>query len=160
MASFQQVIIMGHLGVDPEVRYSGAGTAIANFSIATSEQWTDKQSGEKQERTEWHRVVFFGRAAEIAGEYLKKGSLATIVGKLRTEKYTDRDGVERWTTKVYGDELKLMGGPSGDRQQGGGQQRSERPQDRSTRLNQQQGGGSHQQSAPPQQSFDDDDIPF
>lgn len=157
MASFQQVIITGHLGGDPEVRYSGSGLAIANFSIATSEQWTDKQSGEKQERTEWHRIVFFGRAAEVAGEYLKKGAQAMVIGKLRTEKYTDKDGIERYTTKVYGDELKMLGRASDN---GGVQQRSERPQDRSTRLNQQQGGGSRQQSAPPQQSFDDDDIPF
>lgn len=142
MASLNQVQIIGNLGGDPETRYTAGGTAVANFSVATTERWKDKQSGEQQEQTEWHRVVFFGRLAEIAGEYLKKGASVFVQGRLQTEKWTDKEGVERYTTKIIGGDLRMLGG----KPEGGQQQR--------------QAGGSRPQSAPPQQQFGDDDIPF
>jgi single-strand DNA-binding protein len=109
MASVNKVILLGNLGRDPETRYTTGGDAVTNLSIATSEQWKDK-SGEKQERTEWHRVVLFGRQAEIAGEYLKKGRSVYIEGRLQTRKYTDKDGVEKYSTEVVGDRMQLIGG--------------------------------------------------
>ncbi|TBR37006.1 MULTISPECIES: single-stranded DNA-binding protein [Dyella] len=129
-----KVIIVGNLGADPETRYTGNGTAITSLRIATSEQWTDKQSGERQERTEWHRVKIFGKLAEIAGEYLKKGRQVYIEGSLRTDKYTDKDGVERFSTDIIANEMQMLGGNAGEgggggggggfqRSQGGGQQR-------------------------------------
>ena len=121
MASVNKVILLGNLGRDPETRYTTGGDAVTNLNIATSEQWKDK-SGEKQERTEWHRVVLFGRQAEIAGEYLKKGRSVYIEGRLQTRKYTDKDGVEKYSTEVvlqqYRGELTMLdarggGGDSG-----------------------------------------------
>ena len=109
MASVNKVILLGNLGRDPETRYTTGGDAVANLSIATSEQWKDK-NGEKQERTEWHRVVLFGRQAEIAGEYLKKGRSVYIEGRLQTRKYTDKDGVEKYSTEIVGDRMQLIGG--------------------------------------------------
>lgn len=107
MSGVNKVIILGYLGKDPEVRYQPDGGAVANFSIATSESFKDK-SGEKQERTEWHRIVLWGRLAEIAGEYLKKGSLAYVEGKIQTRKWTDKEGQERYTTEIVGSRLQLM----------------------------------------------------
>ena len=109
MASVNKVIILGNLGRDPETRYTTGGDAVTNLNIATSEQWKDK-AGEKQERTEWHRVVLFGRQAEIAGEYLKKGRSVYIEGRLQTRKYTDKDGVEKYSTEIVGDRMQLIGG--------------------------------------------------
>ncbi len=109
MASVNKVILLGNLGRDPETRYTTGGDAVTNLNIATSEQWKDK-SGEKQERTEWHRVVLFGRQAEIAGEYLKKGRSVYIEGRLQTRKYTDKDGVEKYSTEIVGDRMQLIGG--------------------------------------------------
>ena len=109
MASVNKVILLGNLGRDPETRYTTGGDAVTNLNIATSEQWKDK-SGEKQERTEWHRVVLFGRQAEVAGEYLKKGRSVYIEGRLQTRKYTDKDGVEKYSTEVVGDRMQLIGG--------------------------------------------------
>ena len=124
-----KVIIVGNLGADPETRYTGNGTAITSIRIATSENWTDKQSGEKQERTEWHRVKLFGRLAEIAGEYLKKGRQVYIEGSLRTDKYTDKDGVERFSTDIIANEMQMLGGGQGDgdgqRSNGGGGNRQQ-----------------------------------
>lgn len=105
-----KVILVGNLGNDPEVRYSQSGTAMTSISVATSESWKDKASGEMQERTEWHRVKFFGRLAEIAGEYLKKGSQVYVEGKLRTDKYTDKAGVEKYSTDIIADEMHMLGG--------------------------------------------------
>lgn len=166
--SFTQTIVVGYLGNDVEMRYTGNGGAVANFSVATSEKWTDKQSGEKQERTEWHRIVMFGKLAEIAGEYLRKGSLVNIVGKNRTEKYTDNNGVERYTTKIYADDLKMLGkAPEGERQSNGGGNGggygggSQRQGGGNWGGGGQQGGNQPRQSQAPQnQGFDDDDIPF
>ena len=121
-----KVIIVGNLGADPETRYTASGTAITSLRLATSEAWTDKQSGEKQERTEWHRVKLFGKLAEIAGEYLAKGRQVYIEGSLRTDKYTDKDGIERYSTDIIANEMQMLGGnPNGEggqQRQGGGQQ--------------------------------------
>jgi single-strand DNA-binding protein len=107
-----KVILVGNLGNDPEVKYTQSGSAIATISIATSESWTDKQ-GQKQERTEWHRVKFFGKLAEIAGEYLKKGRQVYVEGSLRTDKYTGKDGVERYSTDIIANEMQMLGGLPG-----------------------------------------------
>jgi len=112
MASVNKVILIGNLGRDPETRYTTGGDAITNLNLATSEQWKDK-SGEKQEKTEWHRVVLFGRQAEIAGEYLKKGRSVYIEGRLQTRKYTDKDGVEKYSTEIVGDRMQLLGSREG-----------------------------------------------
>ncbi len=113
MASVNKVILVGNLGRDPETRYMPDGTAITNFSIATTESWKDKTSGEKQEKTEWHRIATYRRLAEIAGEYLKKGSQVYIEGKLQTRKWTDKDGVEKYTTEIIADEMKMLGSRQG-----------------------------------------------
>ena len=112
MASVNKVILIGNLGRDPEVRYLPSGDAVANLNIATTEKWKDK-SGEQQEQTEWHRVAFFGRQAEICGEYLKKGSSVYIEGRLQTRKWTDKDGVERYSTEIRGDRMQMLGGRGG-----------------------------------------------
>ena len=133
MASVNKVILLGNLGRDPETRYTTGGDAVTNLRIATSEQWKDK-SGEKQERTEWHSVVLFGRQAEIAGEYLKKGRSVYIEGRLQTRKYTDKEGVEKYSTEIVADRMQLLGGRgegggdaefSGGAASGGGGQRRE-----------------------------------
>ena len=185
-----KVILVGNLGADPETRYTGNGTAITSLRIATSEQWTDKQSGERQERTEWHRVKLFGKLAEIAGEYLKKGRQVYIEGSLRTDKYTDKDGVERFSTDIVANEMQMLGGggAEGGGGGGGGFQRSQGGGGGGQRQGGGGGGygnrgggggggdfgggsgggrggndyGSRQSSPPPVEnnSFDDDDIPF
>jgi single-strand DNA-binding protein len=108
-----KVILIGNLGADPETRAMPSGTTVANLRIATSESWRDKQTGEQQERTEWHRVALFGRLAEIAGEYLKKGSQVYIEGSLRTRKWQDKQGNERYSTEIVGNELQMLGGRGG-----------------------------------------------
>jgi len=110
MKGVNKVILVGSLGKDPEVRYSPEGKAMANISVATSEQWNDKQTGEKVEKTEWHKVVFFGRLAEVVGEYLKKGSQVYIEGKIQTRKWQDRDGNDKYTTEVVAREMQMLGG--------------------------------------------------
>ena len=153
-----KVILVGNLGADPETRYSASGTAMCSIRIATSESWNDKQTGEKQERTEWHRVKFFGKLAEIAGQYLKKGRQVYIEGSIRTDKYTDKDGIERYSTDVIANEMQMLGGQGegGGRGEGGGFQ--PRPaQGRSAPA------GQARSSAPPpadNEGFPDDDIPF
>ena len=112
MASVNRVILIGNLGRDPEVRYLPSGDAVANFSIATTEKWKDK-NGEMQEQTEWHRIAFFGRQAEICGEYLRKGSSVYIEGRLQTRKWTDKDGNERTTTEIRGDRMQMLGARGG-----------------------------------------------
>jgi single-strand DNA-binding protein len=108
-----KVILVGNLGADPETRATPSGTTVANLRIATSESWRDKQSGEQQERTEWHRVVLFGRLGEIAAEYLKKGSQVYIEGSLRTRKWQDKQGQERFSTEIVGNEMQMLGGRGG-----------------------------------------------
>lgn len=169
-----KVILVGNLGNDPEVRYSQSGTAMTSISVATSESWKDKTSGEQQERTEWHRVKFFGRLAEIAGEYLKKGSQVYIEGKLRTDKYTDKAGVEKYSTDIIADEMQMLGGKMGGGEGGGGGG-SSRPMGggapRSSGgggggygggSNESRGGGSSNQMPPSRNDdpFPEDDIPF
>lgn len=149
MKGVNKAIIVGTLGQDPDTRYTGSGTAITSISLATNETWTDKQSGDKQERTEWHRVTFFGKLAEIAGEYLKKGRQVYVEGSLRTEKYTDKDGVERYTTKIIADQMQMLGGQSGDdNKQQGQRQEWQRPAR----------GQQREQSYA--EGPDDDDLPF
>ena len=109
MASVNKVIIVGNLGRDPEVRYTADNRAITNIAVATSERYTDKNSGEKKEITEWHRIVFFNRLAEIAGEYLKKGSSVYVEGRLQTRKWTDHSGTERYTTEIVADQMQMLG---------------------------------------------------
>ena len=108
-----KVILVGNLGNDPEIRYTQAGAAITNISVATSETWKDKQTGQPQERTEWHRVVFFNRLAEIAGEYLRKGSQVYVEGSIRTRKWQDQSGADRYSTEVVGNEMQMLGGRGG-----------------------------------------------
>ena len=115
-----KVILIGNLGADPETRAMPSGTTVANLRIATSESWRDKQSGEQQERTEWHRVALFGRLAEIAGEYLRKGSQVYIEGSLRTRKWQDKQGNERYSTEIIGNELQMLGGRGGGAGAGAG----------------------------------------
>ena len=113
MASINKVILIGNLGKDPEVRYMPSGSAICNITVATSRQWKNKESGEKMEETEWHRVSLFDRLAEVAGEYLKKGRSVYIEGRLKTRKWTDKEGVERYTTEVVADVMQLLGSREG-----------------------------------------------
>ena len=113
MASVNKVILIGNLGRDPEVRYAPSGSAICNVTIATSRQWKDKTSGERQEETEWHRVVFFDRMAEVAGEYLKKGKSVYVEGRLKTRKWTDKDGAEKYTTEIMADKMEMLGSREG-----------------------------------------------
>lgn len=159
MAGLNKVQLIGRLGNDPETRYMPSGDAVTNVSIATSDTWKDKTTGERQERTEWHRVVFFGRVAEIAGEYLRKGSQCYVEGKLRTRKWQDKDGADKYTTEIVvdvGGTLQLLDGkPQGD---GGGERQSTPQQQRQAPA----GGRQSAPAAPPPAGFDDfdDDIPF
>lgn len=163
MASVNKVIILGNLGRDPEVRYSPDGGAIANFSVATTDQWKDKATGERKENTEWHRVVFFGKTAEIVAQYLKKGSSVYVEGALRTRKWTDKEGAERYTTEIVGDRMQMLGGrDSGSRSAGGGM--DEEFDQRPAAAPRAASGGGRPAAAgaaapAPMGSFDDD-IPF
>lgn len=123
MRGINKTILVGNLGNDPEVRYMPSGSAVTNFTVATNESWKDKQTGEQRDRTEWHKVACFNRLAEIAGEYLRKGSQVYIEGKLRTRKWQDREGNDRYTTEIVADEMQMLGtrGPVAPRQQGGQQ---------------------------------------
>jgi single-strand DNA-binding protein len=163
-----KVILIGNLGADPETRYMPSGSAVTNLRIATSEQWKDKESGEQQERTEWHTVALFGRLAEIAAEYLRKGSQVYIEGRLRTRKWQDRDGNDRWTTEVVANDMQMMGGrmqggadaPARGAGYGGGA--SGGGAGAEPRRGEGSGGGSSraaESSAAPVEDFDDD-IPF
>jgi single-strand DNA-binding protein len=164
-----KVIIVGNCGQDPETRFMPSGGAVTNLSIATSESWKDKTSGEPQERTEWHRVVFFNRLAEIAGEYVKKGSKLYVEGSLRTRKWQGQDGQDRYTTEIVASEMQMLdsrGGPGGsggyDSPQGSTGQGSA-PKSPNQQAPQQQAPQQQapQQQAPQQQSGPfDDDIPF
>ena len=108
-----KAILIGNLGNDPDMRYTAGGAAVANISIATAESWRDKETGEQQERTEWHRVVFFGRLAEIVGEYLRKGSQVYVEGRIQTRKWQDKEGQDRWTTEIVANELQMLGSKGG-----------------------------------------------
>ena len=156
-----KVILIGTLGADPETRYGANGNCIATLRLATNESWTDKATGEKQERTEWHRVKLFGRTAEIASEYLRKGKQVYIEGKLRTEKHIDKDGIERYSTDVVGDELQLLGGAPGAAD-GEPARPADPPRPSSAPRPAGQGARPAQPAraaAPPPQDFDDE-LPF
>ena len=147
-----KAIIVGNLGADPEVRYTANGNAVSNVTVATSESWKDRQSGERQEKTEWHRVVFFGRLAEIAGEYLKKGSKVYVEGRLQTRKWEDKNGQERYTTEIVASEMQMLDS------RGGGEVRSPSDDDLSNSADS-TGGGSGSESSSGNADFNDD-IPF
>jgi single-strand DNA-binding protein len=187
MKGINKVILVGTLGADPDMKYTAQGGAIANLSVATSEEWKDKNTGQKQQKTEWHRVTIFGKLAEIAGQYLKKGSQVYLEGKLQTRKWQDSNGQDRYTTEVvlsgFDGVMQMLGGGQGGQQQGaqGGGQQS--PQQQAPQQQKQQNAGQYQQ--PPQNSggqrqnqaqpqgqgqgfhnqvgnggFADDDVPF
>jgi len=120
MSSVNKVILIGNLGADPETRVLPSGEEVANVRVATTDRWKDKASGEQKEMTEWHRVSFFGRMAEIAGEYLKKGSQIYVEGSLRTRKWTDKDGIERYSTEIRGDRMQMLGSARGGSDDGEG----------------------------------------
>ncbi|HAW5390770.1 TPA: single-stranded DNA-binding protein [Escherichia coli] len=161
-----KVIIVGTLGNDPEVKYSASGSAIANLSVATSEQWKDKQTGEKKEQTEWHRIVIFGKLAEVAGEYLRKGSQVYIEGQLRTRKWSDSNGVDRYTTEIVipqiGGVMQMLGGKREDSGQQPRQQSGQQPQGGwGTNPQQQQQQKQQIPQGGNEQPMDfDDNIPF
>lgn len=148
-----KVILIGNLGNEPEIRYMPSGGAIASLSIATSESWKDKQTGEQQERTEWHRISIFGRLAEIAGEYLHKGSKVYIEGSLRTRKWQDKNGQDRYTTEIIANELQML-----DNKGAGNRENENSPNDPGAYIPNQR----NTQSAPTPAGHDDfeDDIPF
>ncbi len=151
-----KVIIIGNLGADPETRAMPSGSSVANLRIATTESWRDKQSGEQQERTEWHRVALFGRLAEVAAEYLRKGSQVYIEGSLRTRKWQDKQGNERYTTEIVANDMQMLGGRGGAGGGGGGGGGSA-PRE-SAEYSQASGGGSGSSSG--EGTDFDDDIPF
>ena len=145
-----KAILIGNLGNDPDMRYTAGGAAVANISIATAESWRDKESGEQQERTEWHRVVAFGRLAEIMGEYLRKGSQVYIEGRIQTRKWQDKDGQDRYTTEIVANELQMLGSK-------GGSSNYDAPNQASQSAPAPQAAAS---STPPPADDFDDDIPF
>ena len=169
MASVNKVIIVGNLGRDPETRYAPSGGAICNITIATSRNWKDKTSGEKREETEWHRVVFYDRLAEIAGEYLKKGRSVYVEGRLKTRKWQDKEGQDKYTTEIIAEEMQLLGsregggggggGGGGSDSEGGGyaREQSSAPGGGSAGGG---GGGARQAQKKAPSNFEDDDIPF
>ena len=159
MASVNKVILVGNLGADPEVRYMPSGNAVVDVSLATTDSWKDKDSGERKERTEWHRVTFFGRLAEVVGEYMKKGRPMYVEGNLRTEKWQDKSGNDRYTTKIIAREMQMLGG-RGDGG-GGGRDNFDQspPPSQGPGGGQSQGQGRGQSRNAPAEDFDDD-IPF
>jgi single-strand DNA-binding protein len=154
-----KVILIGHLGADPETRAMPSGMTVANLRLATTENWKDKQSGENQERTEWHSVALFGRLGEIAAEYLRKGSQVYIEGRLRTRKWQDKEGRDRYTTEIIGSEMQMLGGRGG----GGGEGRAGGGGGGGGMggggFSEGRGGGAEPPGPPPTGDFDDD-IPF
>jgi single-strand DNA-binding protein len=164
MASVNKVILVGNLGRDPETRYAPSGDAITNVTLATTDSWKDKASGEKKEATEWHRVVFFGKLGEVAGQYLKKGRQIYVEGSLRTRKWTDKEGQERYTTEIVADEMKMLGTREGSDSGAGNSSGGSRPAPGNANGN---GNSRPPAQAPAAQpagagGFDgfEDDIPF
>jgi single-strand DNA-binding protein len=149
-----KVILVGNLGNDPDIRYTAGGAAVANISVATTDSWKDKESGEQQDRTEWHRVVFFGRLAEIVGEYLRKGSQVYLEGRLQTRKWQDKSGNDRYTTEIVANEMQMLGGRSGGGSGGGMPNNEQAPPAMSDSSS---GSGT---AAAADNDFVDDDIPF
>ncbi len=160
MASVNKVIIVGNLGRDPETRYMPSGDAMTNIAVATTDKWRDKASGEQKEATEWHRIAFFGKLAEIAGQYLKKGSQVYVEGRLKTRKYTDKDGVEKYSTEIVADTMQMLGsrmGGSGSASMGddGGYSAPSRAPAQAQGV-----ASSRAPAKAPNLSDIDDDIPF
>jgi single-strand DNA-binding protein len=157
MASVNKVIIVGNLGRDPELRYLPSGDAVANIAVATSFKSKDKNTGEQKELTEWHRIAFFGRLAEIVGQYLKKGSSVYVEGRLQTRKYTDKDGIERYATDIVAENMQMLGGRAGG-DDVGGYEPAERPAPRQAPA----APAARPQAQRPAPNFSDmdDDIPF
>ena len=152
MASINKVIIVGNLGRDPENRYMPSGEQVTSIAVATTDRWRDKATGDMKEQTEWHRISFFGKLAEIAGQYLKKGSQVYVEGRIRTRKYTDRDGVERYQTQIIADTMQMLG----SKQDGGTQPAgTKQPAQRNSYAEAKQTG-----RRPAQPTDDDSDIPF
>jgi len=145
-----KVILIGNLGADPDVRYTASGAAVSNVNLATTETWRDKESGEQQEKTEWHRIVFFGRLAEIVAEYLKKGSQVYVEGRLQTRKWQDKEGNDKYTTEIVANEMQMLGGRGGG---GGGSDYNQG----SSRSGSSSGKSETRES---EGDFVDDDIPF
>ena len=167
MASVNKVIIVGNLGRDPETRYMPNGDAVTNVAVATTESWKDKNSGEKKELTEWHRITFYRKLAEIAGQYLKKGSQDYVEGRLQTRKWTDKDGVERYTTEIIADTMQMLGGRQGMGGGGGGGGSMDDDYGSASAPRQSSGGGgggggAARPASRPAPNFNDmdDDIPF
>ena len=166
MASLNKVMLIGNLGRDPEVRYMPSGDAMATVTLATTDNWKDKASGEKQERTEWHRVVFFGRQAEVVNQYLKKGSQIYVEGSLTTRKWTDKDGNERYTTEIRADKMQMLGGRGGSAGANSGPEDEggygEQPMQASPRPAPQQArpAAPRPAAAPKPPEVFEDDIPF
>jgi single-strand DNA-binding protein len=170
MASVNKVIIVGNLGRDPETRYMPNGDAVTNVAVATTESWKDKNSGEKKELTEWHRITFYRKLAEIAGQYLKKGSQVYVEGRLQTRKWTDKDGVEKYTTEIIADTMQMLGGRQGmggGAGSGGDEGYSSAPPSRPNPGNASASGSGSGAARPQAQSRPapnfsdmDDDIPF
>ena len=152
MSGVNKVFLIGRLGADPETRQTGTGKSVTNIRLATSEAWKDKQTGEPQERTEWHSVVFFDRVAEVASQYLRKGSMAYVEGRLQTEKYTDKQGIERYATKIRADVLQLLGSKNDSPEQDRG-----RPVTQGGAGSRQQGG---HMSGAPERDIDFEPPPF
>lgn len=145
MAGINKVIIVGNLGRDPEVSYMPSGAALAKFSVATSETWKDKTTGEKKERTEWHRIVAFDKLGEICGKYLAKGRQVYVEGKLQTRSYEDKEGVKRYTTEIVAQDVQFLGGGNREASEGGGGRMA---------------GAGREPAGPPNGFGNDDDIPF
>ena len=158
MASVNKVIIVGNLGRDPETRYMPNGEAVTNIAVATTEKWTDKASGDKKEITEWHRIVMYRKLAEIAGQYLRKGSQIYIEGRLQTRKWTDKDGVERYTTEIIADTMQMLG----SRQGAGGSAPMDDDYGSSAPAPRQSAPAARPAASKPAPNFSDmdDDIPF
>ena len=153
MASVNKVIVVGNLGKDPETRYVPSGDAVTNITVATTDTWKDKATGEKKESTEWHRIAFFGKLAEIAGQYLKKGSQVYVEGKLRTRKWQDKDGQDRYTTEIIADQMQMLGS-----RQGAGEAPMRERESSAPSSNQ---ASAAKKPAPASNFGDmDDDIPF
>ncbi len=158
MASVNKVILVGNLGRDPETRYTTGGDAVTNVSIATTDTWKDK-AGEKQEKTEWHRVAFFGKLAEIAGEYLKKGRQVYVEGRLQTRKWQDKDGQDKYSTEIVADRMQMLGSRAGS---GGRHRVAERRSGEPPPERERSSGGGSAKPSPAKKNVDDldDDIPF
>jgi len=148
-----KVILIGNLGADPDVRYTASGAAVSNVNLATTETWRDRESGEQQEKTEWHRVVFFGRLAEIVAEYLKKGSQVYVEGRLQTRKWQDKEGNDKYTTEIVANEMQMLGGRPG----GGGGGGSNNYNQGASRSS---GSSNKSETRESEGDFVDDDIPF